>query len=310
LGKVTIVGSYIVALVIDTDRIPIEGETLTGSNFHSTFGGKGSNMACCAARLQADSTFMGKIGKDSYAEEFVSMIKQEGVNDQGVLYSENLSTGVGFIVSSSTGANLIVIDAGANGEFSPQDIQSNATIIESSDVILSPLEIPLDTALTAAKIAKAKGIKSILNPAPALDLRKTDLSNIFVITPNETEGRLCLGLSPEDSISDEDLAISLLDLGVENVILTLGPKGVLWACKDGLKSIPALEVDVLDSVGAGDAFNAGLAVGLSENMPLVEAIVLGVTSASLSTRNRETIASYPYRGEVNNKIKELSHIIK
>ena len=308
MGKVTIVGSYIVALVIDTDRIPIEGETLTGSNFHSTFGGKGSNMACCAARLQADSTFMGKIGKDSYAKEFVSMIKQEGVNHQGVLYSENLSTGVGFIVSSSTGANLIVIDAGANGEFSPQDIQSNATIIESSDVILSPLEIPLDTALTAAKIAKAKGIKSILNPAPALDLRKTDLSNIFAITPNETEGRLCLGLSPEDSISDEDLAISLLDLGVENVILTLGPKGVLWACNDGLKSIPALEVDVLDSVGAGDAFNAGLAVGLSENRPLIEAIGLGVTTASLSTRKRETIESYPYRGEVNNRIKELSHL--
>jgi ribokinase len=310
LGKVTIVGSYIVALVIDTDRIPIEGETLTGSNFHSTFGGKGSNMACCAARLQADSTFMGKIGKDSYAEEFVSMIKQEGVSDQGVLYSENLSTGVGFIVSSSTGANLIVIDAGANGEFSPQDIQSNANIIESSDVILSPLEIPLDTALTAAKIARAKGIKSILNPAPALDFRKTDLSNIFAITPNETEGRLCLGLSPEDSISDEDLAISLLDLGVENVMLTLGPKGVLWACKDGLKSIPALKVDVLDSVGAGDAFNAGLAVGLSENRPVIEAIMLGVTSASLSTRKRETIESYPFRGEVNIRIKELSHILK
>jgi len=309
LGKVTIVGSYIVALVIDTDRIPIEGETLTGSNFHSTFGGKGSNMACCAARLQAESTFMGKIGKDSYGEEFVSMIKQEGVNHQSVLYSENLSTGVGFIVSSSTGANLIVIDAGANGVFSPQDIQSNATIIDSSDVILSPLEIPLNTALTAAKIARAKGIKSIINPAPALDLRKTDLSNVFAITPNETEGRLCLGLSPQDPISDEDLAISLLGLGVENVILTLGPQGVLWACKDGLISIPALEVDVVDSVGAGDAFNAGLAVGLSENRPLIESIVLGVTCASLSTRKRETIESYPYREEVDDRMKEFSNLI-
>jgi len=310
LGKVTVVGSYIVALVIDTERIPVEGETLTGSNFHSTFGGKGSNMACCAARLQADSTFLGKIGKDSYGEEFVSMIKQEGVNSQGVLYSDKLSTGVGFIVSSSTGANLIVIDAGANGDFSPQDIESNTSVIESSDVILSPLEIPLDTALAAAKAARKKGIKSIINPAPALDLRKTDLSNVFAITPNETEGRLCLGLSPEDPISDEDLAISLLDLGVENVMLTLGPKGVLWASKGGLKSIPALEVDVIDSVGAGDAFNAGLAVGLSENKPVIEAIAIGIVAASLSTRKRETIESYPYRGEVNNRIKELSHIIK
>ncbi len=310
MGKVTIVGSYIVALVIDTDRIPIEGETLTGSNFHTTFGGKGSNMACCAARLQSDSTFMGKIGKDSYGEEFVSMIKQEGVNHKGVLYSENLSTGVGFIVSSSTGANLIVIDAGANGGFSPHDIESNASIIESSDVILSPLEIPLKTALAAAKVAKAKGIKSIINPAPALDLRSYNLSDVFAITPNETEGRLCLGLSPNDPISDEDLAISLLVLGVENVILTRGPKGVIWACKEGLKSVPALEVDVVDSVGAGDAFNAGMAVGLSENRPLIEAIAMGITAGSLSTRKRETIESYPYRGEVDNRIKELFHLFK
>jgi len=310
LGKVTVVGSYIVALVIDTKRIPIEGETLTGTNFHSTFGGKGSNMACCAARLQADSTFLGKIGKDSYGTEFVSMIRQEGVNTQGVLYSENLSTGVGFIVSSATGANLIVIDAGANGDFSPQDIESNRSIIESSDVILSPLEIPLETALAAARVAKEKGIKSIINPAPALDLRTYNLSDVFAITPNETEGRICLGLSPKDPVSDENLALALLDLGVENVILTLGAKGVLWASKKGLKSIPALEVDVVDSVGAGDAFNAGLAVGLSENMPLIEAIGMGVTSASLSTRKRETIASYPYRKEVNNRIKELTHLLK
>ena len=117
-----------------------------------------------------------------------------------------------------------------------------------------------------------------------------------------------MGLSPKDPISDEDLAISLLDLGVENVILTLGSKGLIWACKEGLKSIPALEVDVVDSVGAGDAFNAGLAVGLSENMPVIEAIAMGITSASLSTRKRETIASYPYREEVNIRIKEITHI--
>jgi ribokinase len=305
VGKVTVVGSYIVALVIDTTRIPLEGETITGNNFHSTYGGKGSNMACCAARLQADSTFLGKVGKDSYAEDFIDLIKQEGVSRQGVLFSEHLSTGVGFIVSSKKGTNIIVIDAGANGDFSPEDIESNMHIIESSDVILSPLEIPLETALAAAKGAKAKGIKSIVNPAPAQDLRNSDLSNVFAITPNETEGRICLGLLPEDPISDEDLAISLLNLGAENVMLTLGPKGVLWASDAGLKLIPALEVNVVDSVGAGDAFNAGLAVGLSENRPVIEAIALGITTASLSTQKRETIDSYPRRGEVNKRMKEI-----
>ena len=310
MGKVTVVGSYIVALVIDTDRIPIEGETLTGKNFHSTFGGKGSNMACSAARLQADSSFVGKVGKDSYGEEFVDLMKQEGVNHQGLLFSAYLSTGVGFIVSSSKGTNIIVIDSGANGDFSPKDIESKADIIDTSDVILSPLEIPLETALAAAKRAKEKGGRSILNPAPALDLRKADLSDVFAITPNETEGRICLGLLPEDPISDEDLAMALLDLGAENVMLTLGPKGVLWASNFGLKQIPALEVNVVDSVGAGDAFNAGLAVGLSENRPVIEAIALGVTTASLSTQKRETIGSYPPRSEVNNRITEIIDKIK
>jgi len=310
MGKVTVVGSYIVALVIDTDRIPIEGETLTGRNFHSTYGGKGSNMACCAARLQADSSFVGKVGKDSYGEEFVDLMKQEGVNHQGLLFSAYLSTGVGFIVSSSKGTNIILIDSGANGDFSPRDIESKADIIDTSDVILSPLEIPLETALAAAKRAKEKGGRSILNPAPALDLRKADLSDVFAITPNETEGRICLGLLPEDPISDEDLAMALLDLGAENVMLTLGPKGVLWASNFGLKQIPALEVNVVDSVGAGDAFNAGLAVGLSENRPVIEAIALGVTTASLSTQKRETIGSYPPRSEVNNRITEIINKIK
>ena len=310
MGKVTIVGSYIVALVIDTDRIPLEGETVTGRNYHSTHGGKGSNMACCAARLEADSTFLGKVGRDAFGEGFINLLKQESVNRDGVLYSENLSTGVGFIVSCSSGTNLIVIDIGANGDFLPPDIESNRDIITSSDVILSPLEIPLETALEAARIAKGKGIKYVINPAPAVDLRKADLSNVFAITPNETEGRICLGLSPDDPVSDEDLAKSLLVLGVENVMLTLGPKGVLWASSDGLVTVPALEVDVLDTVGAGDAFNAGLVVGLSENRPVVESIAMGVTSGSLSTRKRETIESYPYRKEVNERMKEVLNQIK
>jgi ribokinase len=310
MGKVTVVGSYIVALVIDTDRLPVEGETITGRNFHSTYGGKGSNMACCAARLKADSSFVGKVGKDSYGQEFVDLMKQEGVNHHGLLFSANLSTGVGFIVTSSTGSNIIVIDSGANGDFSPGDIEATAKIIDASDVILSPLEIPLETALAAAERAKEKGVKSILNPAPALDLRKSDLKDVFAITPNETEGRVCLGLLPEDTISDEDLAVALLDLGAENVMLTLGSKGVLWASENGLKQIPALEVNVVDSVGAGDAFNAGLAVGLSENRPVIEAIALGVTTASLSTQKRETIGSYPLRSEVNNRINEIIDKVK
>lgn len=305
MGKVTVVGSYIVALVMDTERIPLEGETVLGSNYHTTHGGKGSNMAACAARLGAESTFMGKIGKDSFGEGFVELMKTEGVDPDGILCAEHLPTAVGFIIFSSRGTNSIVIDIAANGDFSPNDITQNRQFITASDVILSPLEIPLQTALAAAKVAHENNVAAILNPAPAQDLRDHDLSAVTALTPNETEGRVCLGLDPDDPINDEDLALSLLDLGVENAILTVGANGVIWASKDGAKRIPALKVDVVDSVGAGDAFNAGLAVGLSEKRPMTEAIAMGITAASLSTRVRETIDSYPYREEVERNIDQV-----
>lgn len=305
MGRVTIVGSYIVALVMDTDRIPLEGETVLGKNYHTTHGGKGSNMAVCVARLGAESVFMGKIGRDPFGESFVSLLESEGVNHDGILYSEELPTAVGWIIFSSKGTNAIVIDVAANGAFSPEDIVHNTQLITNSDVILSPLEIPLETALAAAQMAHAEGIKTILNPAPAVDLRKHDLSSVFALTPNETEGRICLGLDPNNSINDHELTSALLSLGVENVILTRGSQGVIWASKDGVHDVPALKVKVIDSVGAGDAFNAGLAVGLSENRSMIESISMGITTASLSTRKRETIESYPSREEVDRSINQI-----
>jgi len=305
MGKVTVVGSYIVALVIDTDRIPLEGETVVGRNYHRTHGGKGSNMAVAAARLGARAAFVGKIGRDSFGGDFLSLLKCEGVNSDGVLYSRSLPTAIGFIIFSAHGTNIIVIDRGANGDFLPQDVLARQDMIGASDVVLSPLEIPLETALSAARLARKGGAKTILNPAPAVDLRSCDLSAVHVLTPNETEGRIALGLNANDPIADTALAARLLDLGAENVVLTVGDKGVIWACTGSVRRFPALEVDVVDTVGAGDAFNAGLAVGLSEHRTLPEAIAFGVTAASLSTRRRETIESYPYRAEVDAAVQKV-----
>jgi ribokinase len=197
-----------------------------------------------------------------------------------------------------------VIDIAANAEFSPGDVLTHCDIVESSDVVVSPLEIPIETALTAAQLARAQGKRSILNPAPAMDLRGLDLSAVYALTPNDTEARVCLGLSPTARSSPEDLGRALLELGVQNVVITLGERGAMWISQHGVRLVPALEVSVVDTVGAGDAFNAGLAVGLSENLPMQEAIVLGVTAASLSTQKRETIESYPYRDEVELTIRE------
>jgi len=305
VGRVTVVGSYIVALVMDTEELPVEGQTVKGSNFHTTHGGKGSNIAVCAARLGAESAFVGKIGRDSFGEGFLSLLETEGVNKSGVLYADQEPTAVGFIVFSSDGTNLIVIDPAANETFSPEDVLSQRELIASSDVVVSPLEIPLETALAAASLTWGNGKKAILNPAPAEDLREHDMSCVFALTPNETEGRVCLGLDAEQRIDDLELARSLLDLGAQHVILTLGAKGAIWACKEGVVAVPALEVEVVDTVGAGDALNAGLAVGLGEGWSLRESIAMGITAASLSTRKRETIDSYPFRYEVNGRIEEI-----
>jgi ribokinase len=290
---------------MDMDRLPIEGETVVGRDFHTTFGGKGSNAAVAAARLGADSWFLGKIGRDSFGAEFVAMLEGEGVHREKILYSENLPTGVGIIFFNSKGTNLIAIDPGANLQLSPSDLAANVEVIRQSAAIVSPLEIPLETALAGARLAKEHGVKAILNPAPACDLRKSDLSTVFALTPNETEARVCLGLPSGDPTSDAELARALLDLGSENVMLTRGAQGVLWASRYGLQSVPALRVNPIDTVGAGDAFNAGLAVGLGEGRSILESIAIGVTAASLSAEKRETLASYPQRREVDARVREL-----
>jgi ribokinase len=303
--RVTIIGSYIVALVMDMDRLPIEGETVVGRDFHTTFGGKGSNAAVAAARLGADTWFLGKVGRDSFAADFVAMLQRENVHREKVLYCETHPTGVGIILFNSVGTNLIAIDPGANNQLTPADLAEHLDLIRSSSVVISPLEIPLDTALAGAQLAHQHGVKAILNPAPACDLRKSDLSSVFALTPNETEARVCLRLPSDDPANDDELARALLDLGPRNVMLTRGAQGVLWASRQGVRSIPALRVNPVDTVGAGDAFNAGLAVGLSEGQSVLHSIALGVSAASLSTEKRETLASYPHRLAVEARLPEL-----
>ncbi|MCL2658922.1 MAG: ribokinase [Acidobacteriaceae bacterium] len=298
MGKVAVVGSYIVALEMEADRFPYAGETVVGRNYHVTHGGKGSNMACCAARLGAESIFVAKIGRDPFGDGLMELIAREHVSSKAVMHSK-LPTGVGFIVCGPRATNIIVIDMGANADLLPEDIERHRQTIEGCDVVLSPLEIPLETALAGMRLAREKGLWTILNPAPAVNLKGVDLSSVFTLTPNETEARVCLGLPPDANVTDEETALQLLELGPANVVITLGERGALWASREGLRHFPALPVAVVDTVGAGDAFNAGLATALSERWPFEESLRMAIIAASLSTRKRGTIESYPYRAEVD-----------
>jgi ribokinase len=304
-GRVVVVGSYIVALVMDTDRLPLEGETVFGRNYHETYGGKGSNMAVAAARLGAAVDFVGRVGSDAHGQAFLDLLAREGVGAAGVSISTTQPTATGIILFSARGTNAIVIDRGANGELAASHVVAQAPLADETTVVVSPLEIPLAAAQAAARLVRARGGKAILNPAPAQDLRQEDLADFFALTPNETEARVCLGLAPDEPLPMEELAHRWLGLGVPQVVITLGAQGALWASAAGVQHIGALCVDTIDAVGAGDAFNAGLAVGLAEGRSMRDAICLGITAASLSTEKRETVDSYPRRAQVDARYDEV-----
>ncbi|MFV0503846.1 MAG: ribokinase [Lachnospirales bacterium] len=304
--KLCVIGSYAKALVMTTHRIPLAGETLIGENFRGTFGGKGSDMAVQAARLNAQVEFMGVVGNDLYGDEFKKLLNTEKISQKGLRTSTDYPTGVGFIVKDDAGRNIITVDMGANKSFSKSDIDANIDLIKSSDVVLAQLEIPVETALYALKLAKKYGKITILNPAPATELINNDLSFVDYLTPNETEGQVVLGVVPNTNRKPVDIANDLLEgTGCKNIVMTLGGNGVVSKNKAGEIFVPAKKVYVVDSNGAGDCFNASLAVSLGNGLPLENAIIFSNACAGLCCTKWETVPSYHYLEDVENFMREV-----
>ncbi|GAB2503543.1 ribokinase [Promicromonospora xylanilytica] len=295
---VAVVGSYAKALVMTADRIPAPGETLIGRDFRGTFGGKGSDMAVQAARLGAAVAYLGVVGDDGYGAELRDLLTHEGVDLSGLRVAPGTSTGVGFIVKDTAGRNVIVVDPGANAGFSTADVDAAAATVRAADVALAQLEIPLATALHALDLARAAGVTTILNPAPAVDLRHTDLTGVDVLTPNEHEAKVALGLRPDDVVPAEELGRRLLALGPRAVVITLGEAGALVVTDQGATPIDPVRVAVVDSNGAGDSFNAALAVALGEGHDLPDAARFAGTVAALCCEHWETVPSYQDRATV------------
>jgi ribokinase len=317
--KIHVVGSYLVAMVMDTARIPTKGETLMASNFRTAHGGKGSNQAVQAAMLNGAVNFIGRIGNDNFGAAFTELLKTENVGDDFVFVSDDLPTGAGFIICSADGHNLITIDTGAILRFSRADIDLAISSIHPNEIVLAQFEIPSDTALYALSEGRKRGAFTILNPAPATNLSSQHLDYIDVLTPNETEARICLGLAPDTDITDEEAGRKLLATGCRNVIVTLGDRGCLWVHADAADAadaaagaahgaaefFPACRVDrVVDSTGAGDAFNAGLAVALAEGRSIPEAIGFANAAGALSVTKADTIPSYHYRPDLDRLMSE------
>jgi ribokinase len=296
---VSVVGSFAVGMTLRTDRMPIFGETLLGSDFDMGPGGKGSNQAVAAVRLGAEANFIGLIGSDKLGAIAIDLYKAEGVHTDWLKQTKQAATGVGFIILNPEGRNGIILDMGANKLLDRAFVQQAEDQIAASDVVLTVLEIPIEAAAEGMSLGRKHGAKTILNPAPAAPLPDDLLHNVDLITPNETELRILLGLRPDDPTPTSQLARKLRRRFGCTVIATRGEHGLLILDNAGEQEIPAVPVEVTDTTGAGDAFNAALAVAIAESRDLRTAAQFASCAGALACTKLGVIPGLPRRDAVD-----------
>jgi ribokinase len=296
--RITVVGSYNTDLVVRTPRMPIKGETIIGGPFFTGPGGKGANQAVAAARLGADVTMVVKLGADSFGDQAEENLVREGIRPDCVMRTEETPTGAALIFVDKDGENMIVVAAGANELLTPVDVDQAHQAITEADVLLVELEVPMETVERAIHLAHEAGVNVLLNPAPGQPLSPEMLRLVDVLTPNETETQIITGLPVRNPQEVEEAAQKLLAQGVGTVVVTLGAKGALIVTPDETQRVPGQPVKVVDTTGAGDAFNGALAVALAEAKELVKAVAFANTVAALQVTRLGTAPAMPYRDEV------------
>ena len=299
MPHITIVGSYATGLSLKVKRLPSPGETVLASGYRVDYGGKGSNQAVACARLGAKVSFIARIGKDTFGEMALKLYRDEGIETTFVGQAAEHHTGVGFIlVEDGTGNNSIAIDPGANETLTAAEVARCDSAIKRSAVVLTQLEIPVTAAEAALSRARATGAITILNPAPVRPLTPSVLQLVDVLTPNQTEANVLTGRNPDERTGPEQVARELIGIGVGNVVMTLGEDGALIVTKSTSKHIRAIQVPVVDTTGAGDAFNAGLATALAFGEGLESAVEFAVVTGALAVTKDGVIPSLPTCDEV------------
>ncbi|MFD1408823.1 ribokinase [Kroppenstedtia eburnea] len=295
-ARVAVIGSLNMDVVVQTSRPPQMGETVLGEAVHFIPGGKGANQAVAAARLGAHTEMIGSVGCDPFGQSLLESLQKSGVETTAVKTVSTAPTGVASIQLSG-GDNSIIVVPGANSHCLPEDVEAGRERIAGVDVVLLQLEIPLETVMAAARTAKELGKKVVLNPAPARELPGELYRLADVITPNRSELELLSG----HPVQEEELAEAmqvLLDKGVGCVVTTLGEEGAAILSAEGFRRVAVHPVDVVDTTGAGDAFNAGLACALSEGLELAEAVDYAGRVAALAVTRLGAQEGMPTRREV------------
>ena len=296
---VTVMGSFVADLAFRIDRVPAWGETLMGQSFKLGPGGKGSNQAVAAARAGGKVSFISKLGPDPFGDMARSLYAAEGIDTQFLFSTMSATGAAAIIVDDGRGENAIVVVPGACFEVTTAEIDQTRELIANSSIFVAQLELSLPVVEHGLALAHALGVSTILNPAPAAPLPESIFQHIDYITPNETETAALTGIVVASIAYAERAANAFLARGVRNAIITLGAQGAFVKNARIKAHVPAIDAGkVVETTGAGDAFNGGLAVALSEGMDLVDAVRFGCATAGISITRPGTAPSMPTRAEI------------
>ena len=298
-GKLAVLGSINADHILNLTHFPRPGETVIGKQYQVAFGGKGANQAVAAGRSGADIAFIACVGDDDTGERIRQQLMNDRIDISPIEAVPGESTGVALIFVNGDGENTIGIHAGANAALTPVRVEQHQQVIADASALLMQLESPLESVLSAARIAHQHQTQVILNPAPATALSDELLSLVDMITPNETEAQILTGVAVT---SDEDAARAaavLHDKGIRTVLITLGSRGV-WLSEQGKgQRIPGFRVEAVDTIAAGDTFNGALITALLEQRPMAEAVRFAHAAAAIAVTRHGAQPSVPWREEID-----------
>ncbi len=300
MSEITVLGIFVADISFSGPKIPSIGETILGKKYNVGPGGKGCNQAIAIARLGGKTNFISKIGKDAYGELALKTLEKNKISTENIIQDINQQTGVaGILVDQNTGKNAINVIVGAPSSLQISEIEKQINLIKRSKIFLTQLEVPKDVTLHCLKTAKENGCITILNPAPASEISKEFFNNIDFFTPNETEAEFYTGIKITSEKEAKQAADKLLNLGIKKIIITLGEKGLFYSDGKEETYLKANAVKAIDTTGAGDAFNGGLAFGLSKEKPIKECLELANKVAGISTTKLGAGDAMPFLKDIN-----------
>lgn len=284
--------------IVTLSRFPRPGETITSDGFFTAPGGKGANQAVAAARLEADARMIGRVGGDIFGAELLKSLSSAGVNVSSILRDEQHSSGLAIINVDPTGQNWIILVPGANAACGQRELDVLRALLPGASALLLQFEIPVDLSMKAARLAQENGVRVILDPAPARSILPEFYRLVHYLTPNESEAESIVGFPVQDAGSAEKAAHELLRRGAGCAVIKLGARGAFYASGGESGFLPAFKVDAVDTVAAGDAFNAGLAVALSNGKPLRDAVRWGMAAGAIAVTRPGAQQAMPTHREV------------